>query len=62
MDNIKKPEEQVNTAPAELSQEELDKVSGGNVVTNIVNIAKQQMADSANPVTANRSRPGPLGE
>jgi hypothetical protein len=29
MDDIKKPEEQVSAAPAELTQAELDKVAGG---------------------------------
>jgi hypothetical protein len=33
MDDIKKPEEQVSAAPAELTQAELAKVAGGDVRT-----------------------------
>jgi hypothetical protein len=33
MDDIKKPEEQVSAAPAELTQKELDKVAGGSSST-----------------------------
>ena len=34
MDDIKEPGEQVNAAPAELTQAELDKVAGGADKTN----------------------------
>jgi hypothetical protein len=42
-----KPGEQVSAASPELSQEELDKVTGGNVISNIVQIAKSKMAQDA---------------
>jgi hypothetical protein len=47
MDDIKKPEEQVSAAPAELTQAELDKTSGGSM-SDLLQQLKNQ-ANTSNP-------------